>query len=172
MVLVLRNVSLTYLKSGKLTLTLALLLLNWMLMVLPCLLLNQQLLWCELQQHELICYLILIFYFNCFQVYLLFIAHLRTSQIKTQVYSKTQKFNLGLFQKNLTCKISSNSEYNGGIWDRRRNIFSQIEMCIFLFLEFYNFIKGIAHVNIVFSKKFRSLFFILNLLTCSNIYNS
>ena len=41
-------------------------------------------------------------------------------------------------------------------------------MCIFLFLEFYNFIKGIGHMYIVFLKKFIP---IPNLLTCSNIYN-
>ena len=41
-------------------------------------------------------------------------------------------------------------------------------MCIFLFLRFYNFIKGIACINIVFLKK--TTIIIRNLLTCSNIY--
>ena len=42
-------------------------------------------------------------------------------------------------------------------------------MCIFLFLSFYNFIKGIVYIYIVFFKKFRSLF--LYLQTCSSIFN-
>ena len=44
-------------------------------------------------------------------------------------------------------------------------------MCIFLFLKIFNFIKEIVHIYIVFFKKVKTIVFVLNLLTCSNIYN-
>ena len=44
-------------------------------------------------------------------------------------------------------------------------------MCIFLFLKIFNFIKEIVHIYIVFFKKVKTIVFVLNLLTCSKIYN-
>ena len=44
-------------------------------------------------------------------------------------------------------------------------------MCIFLFLKCCNFIKGNVCIYIVFLTKLRLIVFIINLLTCSNIYN-
>ena len=44
-------------------------------------------------------------------------------------------------------------------------------MCILLFLKFYNFIKGIMRIYVVFLKKPKTNVFRLYLLSCSNIYN-
>ena len=44
-------------------------------------------------------------------------------------------------------------------------------MCILLFLKFYNFIKGIMRICVVFLKKPKTNVFRLYLLPCSNIYN-
>ena len=42
-------------------------------------------------------------------------------------------------------------------------------MCIFLFIKFYNFVKVIVCIYIVFLKEIRPLF--LYLPYCSNVYN-
>ena len=42
-------------------------------------------------------------------------------------------------------------------------------MCIFLFIKFYNFVKVIVCIYIVFLKEIRPLF--LYLTYCSNVYN-
>ena len=42
-------------------------------------------------------------------------------------------------------------------------------MCIFLFIKFYNFVKVIVCIYIVFLKETRPLF--LYLTYCSNVYN-
>ena len=56
------------------------------------------------------------------------------------------------------------------IWQNAHANTVRCAMSIFLFLKFYNFIKGITHIHSTF-KKPKTNVFILHLLTL-NIYNS
>ena len=56
-------------------------------------------------------------------------------------------------------------------WQNARINTVRCAMCIFLSLKFYNFIKGIMRIHIVFLIKPKTDVFIIHLLTCSNIYN-